>query len=386
MVDSILSVSTEIIDYEGGIVKGEIVIFSIMDAGGPRRPATTEGRAVTMASSDRPSTKGAFMRHFILSIALLWVLASSLTARAQGKDQAEKPAKGKAAVPLIGVDAVRYFVRNGNYIEAEDYAYPIIWKDLNQPELLHLLAQSLSKLNRREDAATYYRLLMRLHEESPSADSAKFKPLAEKFLTFGETDHLKRVKQYEAETGGKFTTPAAVSDLWMTQVTADLYTLDELLAWKLARVDVEFADNEPQSVHRKQGVMHRSGMKRVDEVEGRKGVLFTLPHTRPAKGTVAALDGPPIKGATRVTLPYGGKGGFLRVGVKGYLSAFTLEVSIKGTVLHTQKVDANTWSDLKIELKEPLKAKELVTLELIAGQSKWPNEGVWLDYVGFFAD
>ncbi len=321
----------------------------------------------------------------IVTLPALVVALLATATFAQPKDAPPEKPKGRTPIQVTGVEAVRYLFRTSKFADAEDFAYPIIWKTWNQPELLHILGQTLSKLNRREDAATYYRLLMRIAEESPSADTAKWKPFAEKYLTFGETDHLKRAKQYEAETGGKFTKAEAVSDLWMTQVTADLRSLDELLAWKLVRMDVEFEDTEPQSVHRKQGVMHRSGMKRVDEVAGRKGLLFTIPHTRAPKGP-APLDAPPMKGPTKVTIPYSGKGKFMRIGTKGYLSPFTLEVSLKGTTLHTQKIDAHTWTDVKIELKEPPKAGEVFTLELIVESGRWPNEGVWLDYAGFFAD
>jgi len=315
--------------------------------------------------------------------AALLFLAFALPASAQPKDAAdEKDPKSKRVVELKGIDAVRHFIARSNYKEAEWYALPLLWKDIRQPELLHLLGQSVAKLNRREEAAAWYRLLLRVAEETPSDEAEKVKPHAEKYLKFGDAEAQRQAKAFEKEAGGKFPAggPEKVGDAWMSQVTADLYALEPLLFLKAVGIEVDVREQDPLFVHTKQGAMHRSGMKLITEVDGRKGLLFTVPGARGADG----------KGATKVTIPYGGKGAALRFGMKGFIAPLTVEVSTStpgvagGPKLLTRPVPINTWSDVKVELKE-VKTGDVVTLELVAG-GRTLNAGVWIDYVGFYED
>ncbi len=337
-----------------------------------------------------------------LSLLLIALLTGSTDAQEE-----EKPKGGRRVITVTGLDAVRHLSKTGKHIEVEKFSYVLFWDDFRQPEAMHLLASSLAKLNRREEAATWYRLLLRVAEEYPSPEADKFKPFAANFLKFGESDHLKRAKEYDAQAGGAFPGPDKVGDLWMTQVQADLHSFFALKAWKLTEGENKAEDDN--WVHKAQGTMHRSGAKHVEHFLYRKGLLFTVPHPRKAEAKkddkvdlfkdrkpdddakrdpTAALDKEAhlLGRPTRVTIPWRGKGTVLRVGTRGYETNFILEVSAAGKVIGEAKVQTTAWSDLKFTLPSGMKSGDIVTLELITPPPASWSEGAWLDYVDFFAD
>lgn len=345
------------------------------------------------------------MLRFPLTLGL--VLLCTLDASAQAPDQADPPKSGRRVVTITGLDAVRHLSKTGKHTDVEKFSYVLFWDDFRQPEAMHLLASSLAKLNRREEAATWYRLLVRVADEYPSDEASKFKPFAVNFLKFGESDHLKRAKEYEAKVGGAFPGAEQVGDLWMTQVQADLHSFYALKAWKLTEGENKAEDDN--WIHKTQGTMHRSGAKHVADFLKRKGLLFTVPHPRkpaanPAekadlfkdknkeadakRDPLAALDKEAhlLGRPTQVTMPWRGKGSVLRIGTRAYETNFILEVSMQGKKFGEAKIPTTAWSDLKFDLPAGIKAGDVVTLELITPPPATWSEGAWLDYVDFFAD
>ena len=334
----------------------------------------------------------------------LMVLLASPDAAAQDAEKADPPKGGRRVVTVTGLDAVRHLSKTGKHTEVEKFSYVLFWDDFRQPEAMHLLASSLAKLNRREEAATWSRLLLRVAEEYPSDEAGKFKPFAINFLKFGEAEHLKKAKEYEASAGGEFPGVDQVSDLWMTQVQADLHSF---FALKLTEGENKAEDDN--WIHKTQGTMHRSGAKHVADFLKRKGLLFTVPHPRKAPGNqdekanlfkepkqeadakrdpTAALDKEAhlLGRPTRVTIPWRGKGSVLRVGTRAYETNFILEVSVQGRKIGDAKIQTTAWSDLKFDLPAGMKPGDLVTLELITPPPATWSEGAWLDYVDFFTN
>lgn len=334
-------------------------------------------------------------RSLFTAFAAASLLLGAAAASAQPKaDPPKEPAKKPNVIKLEGIEALRYLAKQGQPVDAEKVGYVLLWVDIRKPEEIALLAQSLAKMGRRSDAATWYRLFLRVAADKPD-EAAPFKVAADSFLKFGDRDHDNLVKQYRAKAGGKFPAPEAVSDLWMTQVTGDLSSLSELQAWKLVGGNKEAKD--PNWIHNHQGVMHRSGLKLMDEVDGRKGVLMALPRpraTRQEKETdkpkAAADDKPkeaPAAGrGAAVRLPYAGKGKVLRIGAKGWTGDFILEISVAQQKLLSQRVTATQWHDLKVDLPAAIKVGDEIVVELLPPQGQRHHQGAWLDYLDVFED
>lgn len=328
------------------------------------------------------------------SLLLACLILSTPIAHAQEKEK--DPAKAPNTTRLEGVEALRYMARHGQPIDAAKIAYVLLWPDIRKPEELSLLAQSLAKMGRRADAATWYRIYQRVAADMP-AEAAPFKAAADNFLKFGDRDHDALVKQYRAKAGGKFPGPESVSDLWMTQVTGDLHNLHDLMAWKLVG-GPKGAD--PKSIHSLQGTIHRSGMKLMDEVDGRKGVLMALPRPRaaaagkdqvkpptPDPAKEAPKESPPASprgGAVVFTHP--GQGATLRIGARSLQAPFTLEVSIAGKQILSQNVTSAQWHDLKAALPAAMKAGDEILVELLPPQGQRSHPGAWIDYLDVFED
>lgn len=189
---------------------------------------------------------------------------------------------------------------------------------------------------------------------------------------------FQRLKAQYAENAAdkRFTSPEKVDDLWMTQVQADLTSLHGLYAWKLVGGR---KDMKPGWIHNEQGVIHRSGMKYMDEVDGRKGVLLAVPLKPGEIHRAVNLGHPP-----HVTIRNAGKCRFLRVGVKGYHFPFVLKVLAGGRELFSQEISEKDWSDLKVDVKETAETSGEVTLELLVPPEQGAHEAAWFDYIDFF--
>ncbi|MEX2213658.1 MAG: hypothetical protein WD768_06000 [Phycisphaeraceae bacterium] len=330
------------------------------------------------------------MRHFAPLVAFTLII--SLACRDSTFAQADK----KEPPTIQGLEAIRLLFRTGKVNEAERFIYVELWDDINHPEAIHILAQIMMRKNQRDAAATWYRLLLRLDDERPSVESGKLRSSAEKFLKFGERTHEKAASDYLAQAGGKFPGSDKVSDLWMTQVSADLHGLKALQAWSYIEGHPQVLRGDSMWIHTQKSQMHRSGMKLVDEVDERKGVLFAVPHAgRASDATGGAKEGPgdinrdAPKDAgpptfTRVTYRYPGKGKMLRIGTKMWGSAFRLEVTAGGKKVFDQLIEGNAWSDLSIDLPAGLKKDDKITLDLVLPKETKHIHGVWLDYVEVF--
>jgi hypothetical protein len=281
------------------------------------------------------------------------------------------------AQTLSGMEALRYLHARREFAKAEQYAYGILWENIRQPEALWLLGDSLFKQKKTEDAAAFLTMLLQVWQEDGLPNQQKeYKRQAERVLTSVNKKFDQEKAAYAQKAPGKqFESAEKVDDLWMTQVKADLAPLHGLYAWKLVGGR---KDKKPDWIHNRQGSMHRSGLKYVEEVDGRKGVLFGVPlkleHARTQK----------LGHAPRVTMVNSGKCAFLRVGIKGYNFPFVLKVQAAGRELFSRQIGPAAWSDLKIELGDAAGKAEPVILELTVPATQGPFEGVWLDYVDFF--
>src|SRR4051812_19134342 len=184
---------------------------------------------------------------------------------------------------LTGIEAMRALHQSGKPADAERFALTMLWNDIRQPEVLFCLATAEERLHKAPDAAGFYSLYLRTLDEAAKGkggdaaypDVAKQKPLAERKLKGTKQDTAALSAAYaKTAAGKKFTAPEAVDDVWMNNVRGDLFSLHDLNAWKLVGGN---KDGKPDWIHNTQGMMHGSGLKKVDEVEGRKGVLFTVP-------------------------------------------------------------------------------------------------------------
>src|SRR3954471_23807058 len=191
---------------------------------------------------------------------------------------AQQRRTGAAQPPqkLSGVEAMRALHQSGKPADAERFAVQMLWNDIRQPEVLFYLATAEERLRKMPDAAAFYALFLRTLDEAAKGgggdaaypDVAKHKPLAERKLKGTKQDAAGLSAAYaKTAAGKKFTTPEAVDDVWMNNVRGDLFSLHALNAWKYAGGK---KDAKPDWIHNTQGVMHGSGLKRMDEVEGRK--------------------------------------------------------------------------------------------------------------------
>ena len=289
------------------------------------------------------------------------------------------PAQFQAGKTLTGIEGMRYANSSGQQAQAVNFGHKLLWQNIRQPECLDIMSRALEILRRNEEAAVWNTLLLRVLEDQASpADVTKFKAGAERRLTgLNKEFEAQRAKYVAKAAGKKFTSPEAVDDLWMTQVRADLTSLESLYAWKLVGGK---KNAKPDWIHNAQGAMHRSGMKYVEEVDGRKGVLFAVPLK--ASSPPAQKLGHP----TRLTMTNVGKLPFLRIGAKGYGFPFVLKVYAGGKEIFSQTVNEKAWSDLKIDLKDAAGKAEEVIVELIIPEDQRAMEGAWIDYLDFFED
>jgi hypothetical protein len=316
-----------------------------------------------------------FASYFVLAICIA-ALRLPL-ADAAPKKPATRPAETKT---LSGIDALRALYARRDYVQAEQYAYHMMFDGDWEPEVLDTLVRCLDARGKKEEAGVFNALLLRLLDDKSAskADVSKYKALAmARQKTLDRS--FERLKAEYAQTAKDkhFTSPEEVGDLWMTQVKDDFRNLHGLYAWKLVGGR---KDAKPDWIHNAQGVMHRSGGKYMDSVDGRKGVLFVgnAPADSPRVVKLGHLP--------RTTIANSGNGTVLRIGIKGYNFPATLKVLAGDEVLLSQQIGAKEWSDLKVPLTESARAAKQITLELGVPENQRPNEGVWLDYLDFFVD
>jgi hypothetical protein len=283
------------------------------------------------------------------------------------------------------MEALRTWHARGNHKEVIENAPKLLWDDIEQPEVLYLLGSSLEKSNRKPEAAAYLTLFLRTLDmkRGDPGNTANFRPAVERRLKAMGQDQATLDGQYKkAAASRKFESPEKVTDIWMSQVEGDLFNLHGLYAWKLTGGR---KDAKPDWIHNTQGVMHRSGMKLADEVDGRKGVLFTIPlKEHGGKG----LDEHHSKALERLghssrviaKNPLGRK--VLRIGTKAYGFPFILKVKDdNGKELLTKQIGTDNWEDLKLDLAT---APKEVIVELIVPEGQKWSEGLWIDYIDFF--
>jgi hypothetical protein len=341
------------------------------------------------------------------------LLASALAAppaRGQVRQRVVERRVGERT--LTGIDGLRALHKSGRPADAERYAYSLLWKDIRQPEVLYLLASTEDRLKKREEAAVYYALFLRTLEEAGDAappEVAKFRRVAEQRLKGGRQDRPSLSAAYAMSAAGKkFESPDKVDDVWMNNVKGDLFSLHALYAWKIVGGRKDAAADW---VHNAQGALHRSGLKHVDEVEGRKGVLFTVPlkDQNSQDADASNREGLQTLGHnSHVEARNVGGGKFVRAGLRGYGFPVLVKVLVDGKELASETVGVDRWTDLKVELPpaeaqsatEPAKAPapggkpvlfnnetgQRVVMELIVPEGQQWSEGIWIDYFDFFDD
>jgi len=291
---------------------------------------------------------------------------------------------------LTGIDALRALSKSGKPADVERFAYTMLWDDVRQPEVLYLLASAEERLHKPQEAAAYYTLFLRTLQEGGAAanvppEVTKQRPFAERRLKALKQDPDALAAAYaKSAAGKKFTTPEKVDDVWMNNVRGDLFSLHALYAWKLVGGR---KDAKPDWIHNTQGSMHRSGLKLVDDVEGRKGVLFTVPLKDIGSQDADASNRQELQklghnSHVEVTNVSGGK--FLRAGLRGYGFPVLVKVRAGDKELLSETVGTDQWSDLKAPVPDT-KAKP-VTVEFIVPEGQKNSEGVWIDYLDFFDD
>jgi hypothetical protein len=287
------------------------------------------------------------------------------------------PAQVKTGKALTGIEAARYANSSGQQAKAEMFCLKLLWQDIRQPEVLDILCRAQEILRKNDEAAVWNTILLRVLDDKVSpSDVHKYKAGAERRLAgLNKEFEAKKAKYAAGAAGKKFDSPETVNDLWMTQVKADLKTLENLYAWKLVGGK---QNAKPDWIHNAQGAMHRSGLKYVDEVDGRKGILFAIPMK--VSGPVAQKLGHP----TQIKMANVGKNQFLRVGAKGYNFPFILKVSVGGKEIFSQPIGEKSWSDLKIDLKDAAGKPEEVIVEMVVAEDQKFAEGAWIDYLDFF--
>ena len=287
-----------------------------------------------------------------------------------------------ATVELQGLEALKFLYRRGDYAKAKEAGYVVLWNDIRQPEALFYLASSLEKLNDREQAAVFYRILLRALDEDSKSDprAASRKATAQKALDRLDGSYRAAQKKYaDAAEGKSFTSPDQVSDLWMTQVRCDLRPLHGLYAWKLVGGR---KDAKPDWIHNTQGAMHRSGAKLMDEIQGRRGVLFCIPNKKSDK--LSRLMSEPRALASGLAAPSRSR---LRwVGTMAYGFPYLLNVLVGSKQLFSKTIGKDKWEDLKITLDVEITKENPVTLELVVPEDQRWMEGIFFDYVDFFED
>lgn len=283
------------------------------------------------------------------------------------------------------IEALRTWHGRGNHKEVIENAPKLLWKDIEQPEVLYLLGSSLEKSNRKPEAAAYLTLFLRTLDmkRGEAGNTAGFRPAVERRLkTMGQDQATLDAQYRKAAASRRFESAEKVDDVWMSQVEGDLFSLHGLYAWNLTGGR---KDAKPDWIHNTQGVMHRSGLKRMDEVDGRKGVLFTVPLKEHGSKDLDEHHSRSLERlghSSRVIArnPLGRK--VLRIGSKGYGFGFLLKVKDDaGKELLSKQVGTENWEDIKLDL--PGAPKEVIVELIVPEGQKW-SEGVWIDYLDFF--
>jgi hypothetical protein len=364
-----------------------------------------------MQPCTRPRPRAAAVRSILLVPAVLLAFAAT-PARAQTRLRVPAVRQGQ---PVSGIEGLRLLFKTGNFRDTETYALRMLWDDIRQPEVLYTLAQAEERLRKPQEAAVYYTLFLRVLDEAKSgggveipADVEKQKPFAERRLKALRQDEQALTAAYAKKVAGKkFESPEKVDDAWMDNAKFDLFGLHGLYAWKLLGGR---KDAKPDWIHNTKGSMHRSGAKYVDEVEGRKGVLFTIP----LKGKDSADADQSNRDAlqklghnSHVEAVNAGGRKFVRIGARGYGFPFDLKVLVDGKEVKTERVGTDAWSDLKVPLPKmeakPPEAKpatdskarakpqaaersvgQKIVAEFIVPEGQKSSEGVWIDYFDFF--
>ncbi len=338
--------------------------------------------------------------------ALLAIVACAGLPASMPRSAAAAPAGGGARV-LRGVEALRFLVARREYDKARKHGYALIWRDLDQPEAMLLLGRALEGLNKNDEAATIYALLLRTLEGK--ADPRRYKPQAEARLKVLDADYRRQKAKFIAAAAGKtFESPEAVDDGWMLAARCDLFTPYCLGCWTL----VGPRGGVPADwIHNRQGRLHRSGAKFVAAFGGRKGLLYTQsikdkPHPEKHKpdgyhvSHLARLGGHP----PHLTLTNSGGGRYLRIGVKAEERVFELRVYVEGKRIFSRRIDSSKWWDLKVELPHPAAgatrpadagaagraapkpAPQKVIVELVCPEDQPLSGNVWIDYADFFVN
>ncbi len=302
------------------------------------------------------------------------------------------PAGGQTVkrIKLTPEEAMRLLFQQRQYERVRKIALAMLWDDIRRPEPMYYLAAASEKLGLSEPAAVYCHLLVRILDDpatKPHAKAEWFRRFAGNRLKALDGEHRKRKARYEATAAGKtFPGPGKVDDLWMTQVRCDLHNLHGLYAWKLVggRKDVK-AD----WIHNRKGEMHRSAMKYVDEVHGRKGVLFSVPikaktskdADKHHRAVLAKLGHP-----TRITLRNVGRCRYLRASARAYGFPFILKAYVADKEVFARTIGTGAWADVKVDLGEAARTGPEVVLELVVPEKQRWSEGAWIDYIDFFDD
>jgi hypothetical protein len=316
---------------------------------------------------------------------------ASLTPPATAQTTIRVPVKPGQQAPVRGIDAIRLVSKSGKPGDVEVLAYQMLWNEMRDPEVLYLLGLAKERLRKPQEAAVCYTLFLRTLDEAPAAgtvvppDVAKQRPVVERKLKTQKQDKATAAAAYaKTAAGKKFTSPDAVDDVWMANVKGELFSLHALYAWKIVGGR---KDAKPDWIHNTQGVMHASGLKRCEDVEGRKGVLFTVPLKDMNSADADASNREALqKLAHNSHVEAVNVGGCksLRAGVRGYGFPVLVKVKLGDKELHSETVGVDRWTDLKVDLPES-KGKP-VSMELIVPEGQQWSEGVWIDYFDFFDD
>ncbi len=298
------------------------------------------------------------------------------------------PPRAARTIKITPEEAMRLFFQRREYAKVKKIALALLWNDIRRPEEMYYLAAASDRLKEAEPAAVYFHLLLRLLEDTrakPHPRADWFKRYAENRLKVLDAAHRRLQEKYErAAAGKKFTAAEEVDDLWMTQVRCDLHNLHGLYAWKLVGGRKDF---KKEWIHNRKGEMHRSGMKYVDEVHGRKGVLFGIPikaktskdADKHHRAVLKRLGHP-----TRITTRNPGKCRYLRIGARAYGFGFILKACAGQEQVFSGKVSTGKWSDLKIDLNQAAGKDRPVIVELVVPEKQRWSEGAWIDYIDFF--
>ena len=336
---------------------------------------------------------------------LLLIAFSTYPADAQVRQRIPTVRQGQTQ-QLTGPEALRMLHKTGNFRDTETFAYKMLWQDVRQPEVLYLLGSAQERLRKPQEAATAYALYLRVLDEGGAADAgpdaAKQRTIAERRLKALRRDDAALTAAYAKKAPGKkFETPENVDDGWMDNVRSDLFSLHGLYAWKLVGGR---KDAQPDWVHNTKGSLHHSGAKLVDEAEGRKGLLFTVPLKDKDSADADESNRQALQKLghnSRMEARNVGGCRVARVGARGYGFPFVLKVIVDGKEVHSEEVGTDAWSEVKVELPafdaqaapteqkpgaKPRAAEsgQRVVLEFIVPEGQKWSEGLWIDYFDFF--